>query len=382
MKIAVIGPTYPFRGGLAHYTTLLVHHLRQKHQVDFYSYWRQYPQWLFPGNAASDPSEIKLVEACERTIDPLNPLTWWKTANQIVKAKPDIILLQWWTPFWLPLLFAVARAARRAQIPIIYLCHQFIEPDSGMAEWLLTREGLRLGDGLIVVTEEEFAIARRTFPKKPIKAGHLPLFDGFTQSNISQEAARKLLGLDSSVSLLLFFGFVRRYKGLPYLLEALSQLPDSVHLLIAGEFWENEQHYRDLIQQKGLEKRILLHNRYIRNEELEPYFAAANALVLPYLSGSQSAVGTLALHYGLPIIATNVGGLAETVLDGETGLIVPPADSTALATALRRFFAENLEPKLRSNIKGQRDHLSWAALISVIEELSNELLADKPTKRV
>lgn len=373
LKFCVIGPTYPFRGGIAHYTTLLVKHLRERHQVVFYSYSRQYPRWLFPGSTMPDPSSCALKEPCERIIDPLNPLTWWQTARRIAADKPDVLLLQWWTPFWLPLLLTVSVIARRARIPILYLCHQMIEPDSSAFELLLARPALRLGDAFIVMSQKDFAMAQRILGNKPIRVGHLPIFDGFPRQGLVRIEARAHLGIEPDEPLLLFFGFVRRYKGLRYLFEALARLPEPPRLLIAGEFWEEEASYRDLIRQLGLERRVVIHNRYIPNEEIEAYFVAADALVLPYLSGSQSAVGMIALNYGIPVIATSIGGLAETVTHGETGLIVPPADSAALAAAIERFFRERLSEPFCAAMSERRADFSWDALIRIIEETSNDI---------
>jgi glycosyltransferase involved in cell wall biosynthesis len=373
VKFCVIGPTYPFRGGIAHYTTLLVKHLRERHQVVFYSYSRQYPRWLFPGSTMPDPSSRALKEPCERIIDPLNPLTWWQTAKRIAADKPDVLLLQWWTPFWLPLLLTVSVIARRARIPILYLCHQMTEPDSSALELLLARPALRLGDAFIVVSQKDFAMAQRILGDMPIRVGHHPIYDGFPRQGLSRVEARAQLGIEPDEPLLLFFGFVRRYKGLRYVLDALGQLSQPPRLLIAGEFWEKEALFRDLIRQLGLEQHVLIHNRYIPNEEIEPYFVAADALVLPYLSGSQSGVGMIALTYGLPVIATSIGGLAETVTHGETGLIVPPADSAALAAAIERFFREGLSERFRAAMSKARAHLSWDALIRIIEETSNDI---------
>jgi glycosyltransferase involved in cell wall biosynthesis len=175
VKYCIIGPTYPFRGGIAHYTTLLVRHLRACHQVVFYSYSRQYPDWLFPGSTLPDPSASVLEEPCERLIDPLNPFTWWRTAKRILADKPDVLLLQWWTPFWLPLMVTVSLIARRARIPILYLCHQMVEPDSSAFELLLVRPALRLGDAFIVVSKRDLATAEKFLGDKPIRMGHLPI---------------------------------------------------------------------------------------------------------------------------------------------------------------------------------------------------------------
>jgi glycosyltransferase involved in cell wall biosynthesis len=378
VKFCVIGPTYPYRGGLAHYTTFLVHHLRCKHEVVFYSYRRQYPRLIFPGNTAPDPSQRALQEHCERTVDTINPLTWWQTARAIVAQRPDVLILQWWTPFWLPLLLVIASAARKASIPILYLCHQFIEPDSGIWEWYLARLALRMSDALIVVSQREYALASQAFPDKLIRLGHHPVYDGFPSQGLSRADARRQLGIDEKVPLALFFGFVRRYKGLRYLIEALAQVSSPVHLLIAGEFWEEEKDYHKLIRRYDLQKRVTVHNRYIPNEEIEVYFTAADVLVLPYLSGSQSGVSMLAWHYGLPIIATNIGGLPETIIQERTGLIVPPADVSALAQAIDRFFDEGLYTPFRSGIIEMRNRFSWTALVRIIEELSDKLV-NNPT---
>lgn len=374
MKYAVVGPTYPFRGGIAHFTTLLVHHLRRAHTVNFYSYWRQYPSWLFPGNTNRDPSAEKLEETAERSLDPYNPLTWWRTARRLVAERPDALLLQWWTPFWLPLTAVLALAARRAKIPVVFFCHQLVEPDSSPLEWQVARLGLSLGQAFVVVTERERAQLQRAFPQRRVALGHLPVFEGFPSRPATPAEARQALGLPGpETPVLLAFGFVRRYKGLRYLLHALAEVPAPAHLVIAGEFWEDEPAYRRLIDELGLAARVTIHNRYIPNEAIEPYFVAANALVLPYLSGSQSGVGMLAIQYGLPIIATNVGGLAETVRDGENGLIVPPADSAALAAALRRFLSDGLEAPMRIEAARVRARLSWPALVGLIEEIRDGL---------
>jgi len=371
VKFCVVGPTYPFRGGIAHYTTLLVKHLRECHEVVFYSYSRQYPQWLFPGSTKPDPSMSALKEDCVRTIDPFNPITWFQTAKRIVTDKPDVLLLQWWTPFWLPLMLVISLAARRAKIPILYICHQMIEPDSSPFEVLLARPALRLGDAFIFLTQKDLAIGKRILRDKLIHLGHLPLFDGFPQKGMTRAQARIKLNVEPDEPLLLFFGFVRRYKGLRYVLEAMGQLTHPPCLLIAGEFWEDENLYRDLIRQQKLEQKVIIHNRYIPNEEIEPYFVAADAVILPYINGSQSAVGMIALNYGIPIIATSIGGLAETVRQGETGLIVPPADSAALAGAIEQYFGEQLSGPFRVAISEESSRLSWDALIRIIEELSD-----------
>jgi glycosyltransferase involved in cell wall biosynthesis len=373
MYLALIGPTYPFRGGVAHFTTLLARRLRERHTLAFYSYLRQYPRWLFPGSTASDPSAEALREPCERIIDSLNPLTYLDVSRRIAAGRLDALILQWWTPFWLPLHAVVAASAHRAGVPVVYLCHQLVEPDSSPAEWQVARLGLHQGDGFVLMTGRESQAVARAFPGRPVRAAHLPVFDEVAPQRTPRAAARALLGVEPDEPLLLFFGFVRRYKGLPLLLEALAQLPEPPRLIVAGDFWEDERVYRAQIARLGLAERVIIHNRYIPNESVEPYFAAADALVLPYLSGSQSGVAMLAVHHGLPVIASDVGGLGETVRDGVSGLVVPRGNAAALAQAIRRFYDERLAEQFQAAIAEDAGRLSWAALIDKLEDVIHEL---------
>ncbi len=377
MRISVVGPTFPYRGGIAHYTTLLVRHLReQNHEVYLHSYSRQYPRLLFPGNTGPDPSRRALAEQCEYTLAPLQPWTWWRTFSRIRRLQPDLLILQWWTPFWTPVLFALTAWVRRwTKTPILFLCHHIIAPDGGPLDWFLARFIFRRADGFIVLSEEDFALLRRAVPQAYIRGTTLPALDVFNGDRVDPPAARSHLGLPPDVGVLLFFGFVRRYKGLRYLLQALPQvlahLP--VRLLVVGEFWEDEQVYYDLIERLGLQETVVLVNRYVPNEELGPYFSAADVVVLPYLEASQSGVVQLAFAFERPVITTHVGGLAETVAHEETGLIVPPADSQALAAAILRYFREGLGPGFRQRIREIRGSFAWEQLARLIEQMHAEM---------
>jgi len=377
MKLAVVGPTYPYRGGVAHFTTLLVRACRQRHQVVFHSYRRQYPRWLFPGSTAADPSAAGLREPCERLIDSLNPLTWRAIARQIVAERPDALLLQWWTPFWLPLSLVLTRAARRAGIPVLFLCHQLVEPDSGGYEWPIARLALRHADAFISLTSVERDILARAFPGRPVVGGFLPVFDQRAPQGIASSAARQLLGIAADVRVILFFGFVRRYKGLRTLLDALARLPDDVHLLIAGEFWEDEAEYRAQIARHGLTARVHIHAGYIPDEAVEPFFAASDVVALPYLSGSQSGVGMLAVNYAVPIVVSAVGGLGEMIEDGVDGIIVPPADPGALAAALGTTLEPAVNQRMRAALARLRQRRSWDALVDLIDAT----LTPSPTRK-
>ena len=377
MKYCVIGPTYPFRGGIAHYTTLLVQHLREAHDVRFISYQNQYPKWLYPGNTAMDPSPdaSALRVLCDRVLSPTNPITWWKTYQIIKQEQPDALILQWWTPFWSPMLFFLTRMLhwRQPKQHILFLCHHLIAPDGGMFDWFLARRILWRGNALIVMSEEDFALTRRALPKANIRGTVLPPFDIFSGSPIPKDQARAKLSLPVDAPVVLFFGFVRHYKGLKHLIEALAkarQQKPNARLLIVGEFWEDERPYRQQIQQLGLSEHVHIYNQYIPNDDMATYFCAADVVALPYLEATQSGVAQLAIGFEVPMVSTSVGGMPEVVRHNETGLIVPPGDSDAFAAALLRYFDEGLSEPFAANIRTNKSSASWQPLVELIEELT------------
>ncbi len=386
MKIALIGPTYPFRGGIAHYTTLLVQHLRERHDVLFVSYLKQYPKWLYPGNTDLDPSleSSTLQVECERILTPLNPLTWWHAFTRIRSYSPELLILQWWTPFWSPMLFFLTRLVHhRTKIRVLFLCHHVIAPEGGIFDWFLARRIFWRSQAFIVMSEEDFALLRRALPWARIKGVSHPPYDVFCRMPLSSREARARLGLEEHEPVALFFGFVRRYKGLRYLIDAMprtrEQIP--VRLLVVGEFWEDARPYHEQVQRLGLQNVVMFHSTYVPNNELAVYFSAADVVALPYLEATQSGVAQIALGFEKPVIATSVGGMRETIRDGETGLIVPPADVTALSDAMVRYFRDGLKEKYAQNIHLQEQSASWAPLIDLIEELAapgEELEFERP----
>ncbi|HEX6288579.1 MAG TPA: glycosyltransferase [Herpetosiphonaceae bacterium] len=385
MKICIIGPTYPYRGGIAHYTTLLVKHLQSAgHQVKLYSYTRQYPKFLFPGKTDKDPSATTLRVACEYIVDPIQPFSWWRVYRRIRRDAPDLLILQWWVPYWTPSLAAISwLIKRRTKIKLVYICHNVTpHEESGTLDRRLAWVVLRRGDAFIVHSEQDRRKLLALLPQPQVWRTNLPTYEAFQQLTAHARPStsiRKTLNLDGK-QVLLFFGFVRPYKGLEYLIHALplvrENLPNA-HLLVVGEFWSGRQAYMAYARQAGVEDQITVIDQYVPNEDLPDYFEAADVVVLPYVSATQSAVVQLAFGFGKPVITTRVGGLYEVVQDGYNGLVVPPQNEEALAAAIVRYFNEGLAEPMREHIAAERNtgRFSWREVIEALEAIDRQVRA-------
>jgi glycosyltransferase involved in cell wall biosynthesis len=369
MKYVLIGPTYPFRGGIAHYTTLLYQHLSTVHETQLYSFKRQYPGFLFPGKTDKDPSGSPLQAPCEYLLDPLNPLTWLETFRRIKRERPDAVIIQWWVPYWAPAFASLAFWLRRfTPVKVVFICHNVRPHEGSILDSFLTRLALGQGQCFIVQSEKDLRDLKALLPRAKAVRTVLPVYDTYHWEVMEQAAAKGALGLVGPT--MLFFGLIRKYKGLEYLIRALPEVLRSIqaHLLIVGEFWEDREPYLKLIQELGVQQNVTVVDRYVPNEEVGLYFSAADVVVLPYVDATQSAVVSLAYAFDKPVITTAVGGLPEVVTDGETGFVVPPSDSAALATAMIRYFQEDCAPRFTANIKARRHMLSWSTLVRLIEE--------------
>ncbi len=375
MRIALIGPSYPFRGGIAHYTTLLYRHLRRRHEVRFLSLRRQYPRWLYPGASDRDPSEFAIrEEGTESVLDPTNPWTWWQVAQRAAAFRPNLIILPWWVSFWAPsYTFILSILRRRTRARVLYLCHNVTPHESRRYDRWLARLPLSLGDLFIVHSQQDEERLRRLLPKARIQRTVHPTYEVFRRVEIGKAEARQQLG--AAGDMLLFFGFVRPYKGLEHLLAAMPLIlaKRDVHLWVVGEFWQNEARYRQQIKSLGVEDHVHVVNRYISNEEIGIYFAAADAVILPYVSGTGSGIAQIAFGYERPIVATRVGDLPDIVEDGQTGWLVPSADPPALAAAMLRIYEQDGD-RWAAQIRAQRDRFTWERMVECIEQLAAEAL--------
>jgi glycosyltransferase involved in cell wall biosynthesis len=369
--LALVGPAYPLRGGIAQYTTMLYRELALHHDVTYVSYSRQYPGLLFPGKTQLDVSRTHLAVPCEALVDSVNPLSWRRAADRSAAARARLAVLIWWHPFFAPALGSIARALAARGVPVAYLCHNVAPHESSRLTRVLSRWAFAPARAFVVHASE---LARPLAELAPagarIRASPHPLYDQFGPPPPA-DRARAALGITSE-RVLLFFGLVRAYKGVTTLLHAFAALAAAdpgVTLVVAGECYEPEAGYRSLVSELGLEARVRFENRFIPNEEVATYFAAADVVVLPYLAASQSGVIPIAYAMDRPVVATRVGGLPEVVFEDETGYLVPPGDPAALAAAVTRVFARGGRAAFAPGIARHRDLFSWSRMRGVIEEL-------------
>lgn len=378
MRLVLIGPVYPYRGGIAHFTTMLYRALRErKHKVLLVSFKRQYPRWLFPGKTDKDPSQQPLkVEEAKYWIDSLNPITWLATFWRINEYKPDALILQWWTTFWAPAWCVLALLHRVfLRKDLLVICHNVLPHEARWWNTLLAKCVLRWGTAFTVQSKDEERLLLSLLPEARTTIAPLPPFSMFASQRIPKERARQQLGLPAEVPVLLFFGLVREYKGLEDLLNALPEVQAQVGrviLVVAGEFWDEKLSYLETIQRLGIEETVVIDDRYIPNEEVGVYFSATDVLVAPYRRVTGSAVVQMARAFGVPTITTQAGAELGGV-DDQTRPVTPPGDSQALAVAIIHHLVERPKDEKIGMVPHDQKINAWNTLIDVIEDTAAEL---------
>jgi D-inositol-3-phosphate glycosyltransferase len=368
LKISLIGPIYPYRGGIAHYTYKLATSLSTNHRVQLISFQKLYPAFLYPGKSIKDTSDRHLSFPAEFILNPLNPLTWIKTARAIKKSLGDLLIIQWWVTFMAPAYTVIANFIRRANIPVLILIHNVLPHEERFYDRFFSKIVFYQGDLFMVHSPLEKLRLLKIKTGVQVQVCDFPIFDLIDEEKPPIGISRARLGLPGDKPIILFFGIVRPYKGLEILLKSLQILNKKgkpFFLIIAGEFWSSIKKYRMLVEEYHLADLVKINNYYIKNEEIKYYFSAADLLVAPYLSGTQSASVSLGLSYDLPIVLT------EPILTGvepdrrNRVIVVPAGDPQSLAEAIDRCFANLplLEPPDRVRSDG------WRNLSEEIERL-------------
>lgn len=377
-RIAVVGPVHPYRGGIAHFTEMTVQVLQQRgHEVHPVSFSRQYPELLFPGKTQLEPAgdAPAAVDDAPQLIDSINPATWLRTAVRLVRLKPDAVVFQYWMPFFAPAYGLIARILRRAGIPTMAVVHNALPHERHLGDAFFSRFFLRACRGHVVMSDAvRRDVERFAHPASQIQQIDHPVYERFGDP-VDRRHARGALGLRDDAPVLLFFGFIREYKGLHVLLDAMPSIQDhlpSVQLIIAGEAYDDPDRYRSRIERHGLRDAVTWHDGYVPSDEVPLYFGAADLVVQPYVSATQSGVAQIAFHFEVPMVLTDVGGLAEVVPHEEAGLVVPPSDPKALAQAVVRYFESDLKSTLTEGVRRQKKRYAPARLAEALEALIDE----------
>jgi glycosyltransferase involved in cell wall biosynthesis len=367
LRVALVGPASPWRGGIAQHVDATAATLRARgHAVRVLSFTRQYPTRLFPGRTQLEPGRGP-VEGTSLRLDSLNPLSWRSAGRWLADWSPDLVLPSYWLPFFVPAFAGVCRGLRRGATRVVFDCHNVLPHERRLVDGVLTRWMVRIPDAFIVHAEAVRGTLIALRPEAHVVVTPLPLAHDFPDGP-GRDAARARLGLDPASAVLLFFGFVRRYKGLDVALEALEHLPETTRLLVVGEHYEDPAPYRRLAERSG--ERVKFVPSFVPRDEVGVYFDACDLVVLPYRRATQSGVVPLAMRFRRPVVSTRVGGLAEHVREGENGFLVAPEDPDALAVAIERALDPSHRARLAEGVEAARLRLSWDRLAEVIESLA------------
>ncbi len=375
-RVVIVGPAHPYRGGQALIETHLFETLTELgYDCHTISYTLLYPSPLFPGTTQFDESgriHNDHRDRITRVINSINPLTWLRAARRIKALDPDAIVVVWWMPFFAPALGTIAWLVRRwTRARVVFLVENYVSHENRWFDHAATKWTLRNADHFISESGYVTARVRAGFPDTPIHQTTLPVYDCYNFDAFDRAAARKQLGI-ATENVVLFFGYIRPYKGLDILIGAFGRIletqPDTT-LLIVGECYEDKQKYDDLIGAEGLAGRTLFVSRYVANEEVEPYFKAADVVCLPYNSASQSGIIMLAYGFLRPVVTTNVGGLPEFVRVGKTGEIVPPGDKARLADAVVKVLNEKNDVDYEANVSALTHELGHHNVERIFAEI-------------
>ena len=372
MKIVLLGPAHPYRGGLASIMETMAREYQSRgHEVRIYTFTVQYPSLLFPGKTQYVDTPAPEDLHIERVMNTVNPFNWVSLGLRLKREKPDMILMKYWTPFMAPCFGTIARIARTNGITKVICQIDNVEPhEHHIIDHPCNHYYLRGVDGFVYMSEQVHGELKAYTQAPAIFSPH-PMFENFGETVAREEACRKI-GIDPSVDYTLFFGLIRDYKGLDLLLEAWAKwVPENRKLLIAGEFYTSREKYVSLIEELGLQDKIVLHDHFIDDEDVKYYFSAADCLALPYRTATQSGVTQIAYNFSLPMIVTRVGGLPEIVPDGSVGLVCEPTVES-IASALEKIYSGDTLQRLRANFATERKRFSWSAMCDKLLEVYNK----------
>jgi glycosyltransferase involved in cell wall biosynthesis len=371
MKIAIIGPAHPLRGGgISTFNERLAQVLQEQgHHVVIYSFSLQYPSFLFPGKSQFTDEPAPAGLTIHSIINSVNPFNWIKTGLLIKKEKYDLVIVRYWLPFMGPSLGTILRQVRKNKTSrILCITDNIIPHEKRPGDEQFTKYFIKPVNVFMTMSRDVLKDVK-TFTSKPVQYTPHPVYDGYAASVSKEEGCRKL-NLDPGKKYVLFFGFIREYKGLDLLLEAMGDermKASGIELIVAGEYYDKTAAERnnEIITRHNLQSKVHLHTDFIPNEEVRYYFSAADLVVQPYKHATQSGITQVAYHFEKPMVVTNVGGLAEVVPDGKVGFVAQP-EPASIAEAILHFFEPNSIPDLHENILTEKKKYSWETFTKVL----------------
>ena len=372
MNIISLGPSYPYRGGLASFSDRLAQEfITEGHNIEVFTFSLQYPRFLFPGKTqythTPPPVGIKIT----RILNSINPFNWITTGFRLKKEKPDILLLRFWLPFMGPCLGTVARIVRSNKHTVVISVFDNVIPhEKRFGDKILTKFFTGSIDGAIAMSQTVLDDLKFFRKQIPVKLCPHPLFDNYG-TKMKREEALTVLKLDYTFSYLLFFGFIRAYKGLDLLIEAFADerlRNRNLKLIVAGEFYDDDTPYRLQIKKYNLENELILYDHFIKDNEVSLYFSAADLVIQPYKTATQSGVTQIAYHFEKPMLVTDVGGLREIVPDRKCGYVVKP-ETKAITEAILDFFDNNRLPAFTECVKKEKEKFTWDKMTGSIIEV-------------
>lgn len=379
-KVVILGSAHPLRGGLAAYNERIARAYQQQgDEVKIFTFSLQYPGFLFPGKTqfSSEPPPADLD--IKISVNSIDPISWIKAGRKIRDEKPDLLIIKFWIPFMAPCLGTIAKIVKKNRHTcIVSILDNIIPHEKRPGDRILAKYFVKHVDGFVAMSEQVMSDLDIFDTKKPRTFCPHPLYDHFGKPE-SKKLAREKLGIETNNKYLLFFGFIRDYKGLDLLLEAMANPKIKglgLKLLVAGEFYTDSKPYFEIIKKHHLDDQVVMSNDFIPDSKVADYFNAADLVVQPYKDATQSGVTQIAYHFEKPMITTNVGGLAEIVPDGKVGYVVNPVVDE-IAEAILRFFKMVKEQSFVENIKIEKQKYSWERMLEAVDVVANEAEKDE-----
>lgn len=372
-KIVLVGPVYPYKGGISHYTGLMYRALAKKYETIMVSYKMQYPRFLFKKEQRDFSNDQFKIDGTKFWVNTANPFSCLISAKKILMEQPDLVIFQWWHPYFAPCYWLMEQLLRK-KTKILFVCHNVFPHESFPLDHWLAKTVLRGADCYIVQSKQDELDLLTLKPEAVYQRTVHPTYNAFKIQNLQREEARQMLGIPNGQKILLFFGFIREYKGLRHLIHAMPKVTQELNdakLLVVGDFAGDKDSYLRLMEENRVADSIEIYDGYIPDQDVEKFFAATDLVVLPYESATQSGIVQIAYGFNKPVVVTEVGGLPEVVEDGKTGYVVAPKDPAALADAICRYFKLRKSDEFAEEIQKESYRYSWDRMVEIVESIQN-----------